>query len=131
MTDFFGILAAGPAFFVSAWLLMIFAGITAADVGIRPFSYLTAMVVTIGLWLVGPRQLARSRGRLDRRKRNKGTESFRICASLVARPGLITERACLGSGGSGRIGVARVTFSQDDEYAARSWDRHVTSATVY
>lgn len=52
MTDFFGILAAGPTFFVSSWLLMIFAGIAGSDVGIRPFSYLTAMVVTIGLWLV-------------------------------------------------------------------------------
>jgi hypothetical protein len=31
---------------------MIFAGIVGADVGIRPFGYLTAMVVTIGLWLV-------------------------------------------------------------------------------
>jgi hypothetical protein len=30
---------------------MIFAGITGEDVGIRPFGYLTAMVVTIGLWL--------------------------------------------------------------------------------
>lgn len=52
MTDFFGILAAGPAFFLSAWLLMIFAGITASDVGIHPFGYLSSMVVTIGLWLV-------------------------------------------------------------------------------
>lgn len=52
MNDFFGIVAAGPAFFVSAWLLMIFAGITGTDVGIRPFGYLTSMVVTIGLWLV-------------------------------------------------------------------------------
>jgi hypothetical protein len=51
MDDYFKILAAGPAFFVSSWLLMIFAGITAADVGIRPFGYLTAMVVTIALWL--------------------------------------------------------------------------------
>ena len=51
MDDFFKIVAAGPAFFVSAWLLMIFAGIAGADVGIRPFGYLTAMVVTIGLWL--------------------------------------------------------------------------------
>ena len=49
--DFFKIIAAGPAFFVSAWLLMIFAGITAADAGIRPFGYLTSMIVTIGLWL--------------------------------------------------------------------------------
>jgi len=51
MDDYFKIVAAGPAFFVSAWLLMIFAGIVSEDVGIRPFGYLTAMVVTIGLWL--------------------------------------------------------------------------------
>jgi hypothetical protein len=29
--DFFKIVAAGPAFFVSAWLLMIFAGIAGAE----------------------------------------------------------------------------------------------------
>lgn len=51
VNDFFGIVTAGPAFFVSSWLLMIFAGITAPDVGIRPFGYVTSMVVTIGLWL--------------------------------------------------------------------------------
>ena len=51
MSDFFGIVAAGPAFFVSSWLLMIFVGITSSDIGIRPFGYLTSMVVTIGLWL--------------------------------------------------------------------------------
>jgi hypothetical protein len=49
--DFFGLIAAGPAFFVSAWVLMIFAGITSSEVGIRPFCYITSMVVTIGLWL--------------------------------------------------------------------------------
>jgi len=52
MDSFFKLIAAGPAFFVSAWLLMIFAGITSSDVGIRPFGYVTSMVVTIGLWLV-------------------------------------------------------------------------------
>jgi hypothetical protein len=52
MDDYFKIVAAGPAFFISAWLLMIFAGIAGGDVGIRPFGYLTAMIVTIGLWLV-------------------------------------------------------------------------------
>jgi len=31
---------------------MIFAGITSAKLGIRPFGYVTAMIVTIGLWLV-------------------------------------------------------------------------------
>lgn len=41
----------GEAFFASAWLLMIFAGIVGADIGIRPFGYLTAMVVTTGLGL--------------------------------------------------------------------------------
>ena len=49
--SFFKIVAAGPAFFVSAWLLMIFAGITGTDIGVRPFGYVTSMVVTIGLWL--------------------------------------------------------------------------------
>jgi hypothetical protein len=49
--DFFKIVAAGPAFFVSAWLLMLFAGTVDAEVGIQPFGYLTSMVVTIALWL--------------------------------------------------------------------------------
>jgi hypothetical protein len=52
METFFRLFAAGPMFFVSSWILMIFAGIVSPDVGIRPFGYLTAMVVTIGLWLV-------------------------------------------------------------------------------
>ena len=51
MGDFFRLLAAGPFFFVSAWVLMLFAGVVDTDVGIRPFGYLTSMVVTIGLWL--------------------------------------------------------------------------------
>lgn len=51
MDSFFKLIAAGPAFFVSAWLLMLFAGIVAADVGLRPFGYVTSMVVTIALWL--------------------------------------------------------------------------------
>ena len=64
MGAFFRLPAAGVMFFVSAWLLMLFAGIVADDVGIKPFGYGTAMVATIGLWLaiapaagavVGPR----------------------------------------------------------------------------
>ncbi len=51
MQDFFRVAAAGPFFFVSSWVLMIFAGIVDSDVGIRPFGYITSMVVTIGLWL--------------------------------------------------------------------------------
>ena len=51
MSDFFKVVAAGPMFFVSAWVLMIFAGIVYKDVGIVPFGYVSSMVVTIGLWL--------------------------------------------------------------------------------
>jgi hypothetical protein len=51
MDSFFKLIAAGPAFFVSAWLLMLFAGIVATDVGLHPFGYITSMVVTIALWL--------------------------------------------------------------------------------
>ena len=52
MQSYFSLPTAAVGFFVSSWLLMIFAGIVAADVGIKPFGYRTALVVTIGLWLV-------------------------------------------------------------------------------
>jgi len=67
MDSFFKLAAAGPLFFVSAWLLMVFAGITASDVGIRPFGYVTSMVVTIGLWLT----LAPAIGAIGRAKTGK------------------------------------------------------------
>jgi hypothetical protein len=67
MDDFFRIIAAGPAFFVSAWLLMLFAGITGAEVGVRPFGYVTSMIVTIGLWLT----LAPAIGAIARSGRSK------------------------------------------------------------
>jgi len=51
MTAFVKVLFAGPLFFVSSWILMIFAGVVYHNVGINPFGYVTAMVVTIGLWL--------------------------------------------------------------------------------
>jgi hypothetical protein len=73
MDAFFRLLAAGPLFFVSAWLLMIFAGITASDVGIRPFGYLTSMVVTIGLWLtLAPAIGAIGRAKPAKDKTNSG-----------------------------------------------------------
>jgi hypothetical protein len=52
MRNFFKLVAAGPMFFVSAWVLMLFAGVLAKDVGILAFGYVTSMVATIGLWLV-------------------------------------------------------------------------------
>jgi hypothetical protein len=73
MGAFFKLLAAGPMFFVSAWLLMIFAGITASDVGIRPFGYVTSMVVTIGLWLtLAPAISAIGRTKRGKEKTNSG-----------------------------------------------------------
>lgn len=51
MGSFFGLVAAGPTFFVSAWLLMLIVGAVHDDVGVHAFGYPTAMVVTIGLWL--------------------------------------------------------------------------------
>jgi hypothetical protein len=68
MGDFFQIIAAGPFFFVSSWVLMIFAGIVGSDIGIRPFGYVTSMVVTIGLWLT----LAPAAGAIARTVRKKG-----------------------------------------------------------
>ncbi len=38
-------------FFFSSWIVMVFWGIVADDVGVRTISYKGAMVVTIGLWL--------------------------------------------------------------------------------
>lgn len=52
MRPFFALTGAGGFFFVSAWLLMIFAGILHEEVGINPFGYGTALLATIGLWLV-------------------------------------------------------------------------------
>lgn len=52
MSPFFMLPAAGGFFFLAAWLLMIFAGVLADDVGIKPFGYGTALVATIALWMV-------------------------------------------------------------------------------
>jgi hypothetical protein len=67
MGDFFQVIAAGPFFFVSSWVLMIFAGIVGTDIGVRPFGYVTSMVVTIGLWLT----LAPAVGAIARTVRRK------------------------------------------------------------
>jgi hypothetical membrane protein len=79
MGAFFKLVAAGPMFFVSAWLLMVFAGIVATDVGIHPFGYVTSMVVTIGLWLT----LAPAVGAIGRATPSK--EKHRAASSLRER----------------------------------------------
>ena len=72
MDSFFKLIAAGPAFFVSAWLLMVFAGIVGADVGLRPFGYLTSMVVTIALWLTVAPAIGAVAGRPAKKKESAG-----------------------------------------------------------
>jgi hypothetical protein len=52
MRTFFALPGAGAGFFVSAWLLMLFAGILSDRVGINAFGYGTALVATLGIWLV-------------------------------------------------------------------------------
>jgi hypothetical protein len=49
---FGSIVAAGPMFFFSAWIMMMFAGVVHDEIGISPFGYADSMKVTIGLWLV-------------------------------------------------------------------------------
>ena len=49
---YFAIPAAGLGFFFSAWLLMMFWGVVAPDLGVPTVSYPMAMLITIGLWLV-------------------------------------------------------------------------------
>lgn len=73
MGAFFRLLSAGPMFFVSAWLLMLFAGIVAKDVGIHPFGYVTSMIVTIGLWLtLAPAIGAASRAATSKKRTGPG-----------------------------------------------------------
>ena len=49
---YFAIPAAGLGFFFSAWLTMIFWGIVAPGLNVVTIGYPTAMLVTIGVWLV-------------------------------------------------------------------------------
>lgn len=49
---FFSIPAAGLGFFFAAWLTMIFWGIIAPDFSVRTIGYPTAMLMTIGIWLI-------------------------------------------------------------------------------
>ena len=78
MDSFFRLIAAGPAFFVSAWLLMVFAGIVSTDVGVHPFGYVTSMVVTIALWLtVAPAIGAVARGPVRNPERTRKTQAAR------------------------------------------------------
>lgn len=59
--------SAGASFFFCSWLIMIFWGILADDVGVRTISYRGAMLVTITLWMaVAPLIAAMVRQRVGR-----------------------------------------------------------------
>lgn len=62
MMGYFSILAAIPGFFISSLILMALWGVIAPDFGIEKINYVTAMLITITLWLaVAP--LAAAAGR--------------------------------------------------------------------
>lgn len=64
---FTAIPTAGVGFFFSAWLTMIFWGIVAQDLNVQTISYTTAMLITIGLWLIMAPLIAAG-GRRGKRK---------------------------------------------------------------
>ncbi len=51
MRGFAAIPAAGMFYFFSSWLVMLFGGVVADDLGINTYSYGTALIITIALWL--------------------------------------------------------------------------------
>lgn len=60
--------SAGASFFFSAWIIMVFWGIMADDIGVNTISYPGAMVVTIALWMtVAPLIAALGRSAFRRR----------------------------------------------------------------
>jgi hypothetical protein len=48
---YFTILAAIPGFFLSSFLLMLLWGVIAPKIGVADINYVTAMLITITLWL--------------------------------------------------------------------------------
>ena len=52
MRYIFAIPGAGLSIFFSAWVLMLYGGILNDELGTTPFSYGTALLTTIVLWVV-------------------------------------------------------------------------------
>jgi hypothetical protein len=99
--DFVKIVAACPAFFVSAWLLMIFAGITGAEVGIRPFGYLTSMV---------DRQHRQAREGLTARGVLVIEDEIRMAQLLKRAGALAVANGSLVKGGPDVTGIREMPF---------------------
>jgi len=61
---YFTILAAIPGFFLSSLLLMLLWGVIAPKIGVADINYVTAMLITITLWLaIAPLAAAAARKR--------------------------------------------------------------------
>ena len=61
---YFTILAAIPGFFLSSFLLMLLWGVIAPKIGVADINYVTAMLITITLWLaIAPLAAAAARKR--------------------------------------------------------------------
>lgn len=64
MKGYFAILAAVPGFFLSSFFLMLFSRVIAPHFNQQPLDYITAMLITIALWVVvAPLAAARRRHR--------------------------------------------------------------------
>ena len=60
MKGYFAILAAIPGFFLSSFFLMLFSRVIAPHFNQQPLDYMTAMLITIALWVtVAPLAAAR------------------------------------------------------------------------
>lgn len=70
--NYFRVIGSALLLPLSGWILMLFGGAVAEDVGITPFGYGTAILLTLGLWLT----VAPMGGglRLGRRMMRKGME---------------------------------------------------------
>ena len=61
---YFSILAAIPGFFFSSLLFMLLWGVVAPELGLADINYVTAMLITVTLWLaVAPLAAAAGRRR--------------------------------------------------------------------
>ena len=64
MKGYFAILAAIPGFFLSSFFLMLFSRVIAPHFNQQALDYMTAMLITIALWVVvAPLVAARRRPR--------------------------------------------------------------------
>lgn len=68
--NYFRVIGSALLLPLSGWILMLFGGAVAGDIGITPFGYGTAILLTLGLWLT----VAPMGGglRLGRRMMHKG-----------------------------------------------------------